>query len=458
MALSTIPLFVSKMENAGLAPPVINIFSHYYQQVVNGESGLISEGDIRPVDPDEVADYADLSAYTEAGQMAAKRSVVIILNGGLGTSMGLSKAKSLLPVKDGRTFLEIKLRQAENSGASLAFMNSFNTHADTINAISSLESSVTPEYFVQNKFPKILKQDFTPAHWPENPNLEWNPPGHGDIYVSLLTSGLLNRFLENDIEFAFISNSDNLGATLDPALLGFFSTSAFPFMMEVAERTVADLKGGHLARHKTGRLVLRELAQCPEDEIKSFQDILTYRYFNTNNIWINLKRLNQLIKKTDSFFLPIMLNPKTLDPRDKNSPPVYQVETAMGAAISFFQNAVAVNVPKRRFHPVKKCNDLLAVRSDLYQLTQDYQLLLNPKRLTPIEINLDPVYYGHINAFEERFKEGIPSLIDCDSLTIKGNVFFEKNIKIRGAVRIKNRSGSAYIINANTLVDRSIKI
>ena len=458
MAESAIQLFVSKMEKAGLASLVINSFSKYYQKVVDGEAGLISDRDIRPVDPKDVEEYAGLAAYTEAGKAASARAVVIVLNGGLGTSMGLTKAKSLLTVKDGKSFLEIKLRQAEKSGATLAFMNSFNTHDDTIQAISQLAPSITPEYFIQNKYPKILKKDLTPAVWPKNEALEWNPPGHGDIFVALMTSGLLNQLLERDIEYAFISNSDNLGATLDPALLGYFSANAFPFMMEVAQRTPADLKGGHLARHKNGRLVLREIAQCPEDEMEAFQNIGAYRYFNTNNIWLNLKRLKSIIKNSNALVLPLILNPKTVDPRDKKSPDVYQIETAMGAAISLFPSAVAVQVSENRFHPVKKCNALLAVRSDCYHLTHEHHLLQNPKRSTPIRINLDPRFYGHIDAFEKRFEKGIPSLVDCESLSIEGDVFFEKNIKILGSVHIKNTSGAPYILKANSIIDHSLEV
>jgi UTP--glucose-1-phosphate uridylyltransferase len=459
MNADAVQLFVSKMEKAGLAAPVINTFLYYYQQVINGESGLLPACDISPVTAKEVEDIADLGTLAETGRRRAKHAVIIILNGGLGTSMGLSKAKSLLEVKDGRSFLEIKLRQAEHSGAALAFMNSFNTHADTIEAISKLKPSLQPEFFVQNKFPKILKKELTPAHWPKDPQLEWNPPGHGDIYVALLTSGLLNGFLEKDLRYAFISNSDNLGATLDPSLLGYFSANEIPFMMEVAQRTPADLKGGHLARHKkSGRLILREIAQCPKDDVSSFQDIGVYRYFNTNNIWINLRMLKKLMERSDAFYLPMMLNPKTLDPRDKHSPPVYQIETAMGAAISLFQNAAAVNVSENRFHPVKTCNDLLAVRSDCYQLSRENHLRLNPKKQSALRIKLDPAFYGNIDMFEDRFKAGVPSLIDCDALTIEGNVFFERNIRIRGAVTIKNTNDAPYIVKAGRVVDRSITV
>ena len=453
-----LPLFISKMKKAGLDSAVIDTFSHYYQLVVDGETGLLSDRDIHPVEPEEVETASGLHAFFESGERAAGSTVVIILNGGLGTSMGLTKAKSLVQVKDGRTFLDIKVRQAENSGARLAFMNSFNTHDDTLQAISALAPTQTPDYFVQNKFPKILKSDFTPAHWPKDPKLEWNPPGHGDIYTALLTSGLLDKLIESGIQYAFISNSDNLGATLDFSLLGYFSTHNFPFMMEVAERTPADLKGGHLARLKTGRFVLREIAQCPKDELGSFQNLHTYRYFNTNNIWVNLNALKDVFQPSGVIFLPIILNPKTVDPRDTTSPKVYQIETAMGAAISLFQRATAVRVDDSRFHPVKKCNDLLSVRSDCYRLTEESLLLLSPQRTHPPAIKLDPRYFGHIDAFEKRFQEGVPSLIDCESLTIEGDVFFEKNVSIQGNVTIKNTRQHPHTIKKGTVIDGSIII
>ena len=129
--------FVLKMERDELPPTVIDTFSHYYRQLAAGESGLISDTDIQPLTPDDILDAASLEAYTAAGQAAMSKAVAIVLNGGLGTSMGLTKAKSLIPVKAEQTFLDIKLKQAEHRGSQLAFMNSFNTHSDTVAAVSA---------------------------------------------------------------------------------------------------------------------------------------------------------------------------------------------------------------------------------------------------------------------------------------------------------------------------------
>jgi UTP--glucose-1-phosphate uridylyltransferase len=449
--------FISKMERAKSPPLVIDTFTYYYKKLVSGATGLISDKDIKPISPDEIEDATRIKEYTESGQKALRHAVIIKLNGGLGTSMGLTKAKSFLKVKNEKTFLEIIVKQAERCRVKLALMNSFSTHEDTIDALSMIKPSDSPLLFIQNKFPKILQEDLAPATWPENVDLEWNPPGHGDIYSAIYTSGVLHSLLNKGIEYAFISNSDNLGATMDESLLGYFCKNRLPFMMEVVPRTPSDVKGGHIARHINGRLILRESAQCPQDEMDAFKDIKRYRFFNTNNIWLNLKALKKLIKKHHTINLPIIKNQKTLDPRDENTPKVFQVETAMGAAISLFEGAAAIRVPTSRFFPVKKCNDLLVIRSDRFVFSKNDHLILNPGiGSRTITIALDPKYYGKIDLFDERFAEGIPSLIDCESLAIEGDVRFEKNVTIKGKVVIKNNGKSQMVIKQGSVIDKDL--
>jgi UTP--glucose-1-phosphate uridylyltransferase len=455
--LPQLPVFAAKMAQAGLAPAVIELFSYYYQKVVNGDRGLISDRDIVPLAPEEVQDMDALASYRTAGRRARPHFVTIILNGGLGTSMGLTGAKSLLAVKNGLTFLDIILRQAERGGTRLAIMNSFRTDADTRAALARIQPARTPLLFIQNKFPKILQQGYGPATWPADPALEWNPPGHGDVYTALFTSGTLQQLLDEGVRYALICNSDNLGATADESLLGYLSEKQVPFMMEVAERTPADMKGGHLARHRNGRLVLREIAQCPPEDLDAFKDIQRFRFFNTNNLWVNLALLQEHIARQKSIHLPMILNPKALDPRDAGSPPVYQVETAMGAAIALFEGAVAVKTRPSRFYPVKKCNELLALRSDCFILDSDGGLQANPqRRLGPIRIALDPLYFGHLEQFDQRFADGVPSLIDCESLTIKGDVAFEGDVTIRGCVTIHNNNPKPVVIKARTLIEGDV--
>ncbi len=453
--------FVAKMKNEGLQPLVIDTFAYYYNQVLSGETGLLYDREIQPVNFQDIKDFDRLEKYAAAGRRALQHCVRIVLNGGLGTTMGLTGPKSLIDAKNGMNFLEIILQQADHSGVQLALMNSFNTQAATQAALSKIKPTRQPFQFIQHKFPKILQKDLRPAAWPQNSELEWNPPGHGDVFTALHTSGMLASLQNDGIRYAFFHNLDNLGAQMDSGLLGYFGEHQFPFMMEVAEKTPADIKGGHLARHRNGRLILREAAQCPQQEINAFRDINRYRFFNTNNIWVNLEALSTLFEKDHTLHLPMILNPKTVDFRNESSPAVYQVETAMGAAISLFDGATAVRVPRSRFFPVKSCNDLLALRSDCYVLEDNYQLHLNPERRSAgkpetVKIKLDPKFYGKIDLLEQRFKEGLPSLVDCESLEIEGDVSFESDVVIQGLVSIKNTQNAAAVIKQGTIINSDL--
>merc|ERR1719506_3074487 len=241
----------------------------------------------------------------------------------------------------------------------------------------------------------MTAEDYSPASWPAEPEHEWCPPGHGDLYPAMLGSGTLDKLLAQGYRYMFVSNSDNLGATMDLSILTYFAETGAPFMMEVAARTDADKKGGHLAIVKeTGGLTLRESAQCPKEDEKAFQDTSKYAYFNTNNLWVDLAQLAAAFDKFGGLLpLPVMTNDKTVDPRDKKSTKVLQLETAMGAAISCFEGAIAIQIPRSRFAPVKKCDDLIALRSDAYVLTEDSRIELAPARNgVPPTIKLDDAY------------------------------------------------------------------
>ncbi len=457
--------FAEKMKSNGLNSVVISNFRHYYALLAAGETGQISKTDIGPVSEGDIADAQGLCGLEEIGQRAAKKTVIIKLNGGLGTSMGLLRTKSLLEVRKGLSFLDITARQVlacrQRLGGKLpvVFMNSFATEADTLKALSVYEGLVYnnfPLSFLQHKFPRILQDGLVPATWPEDPDLEWNPPGHGDIYIALASSGMLQKLLDSDILYAFISNVDNLGAIMDENILGYFAKSNLPFMMEVAHRSEADTKGGHLATKKGGGFILREIAQCPKEELDEFQDIATYKYFNTNTIWINLQALRELLEACGNIIpLPMIRNPKTIDPKDESSPPVYQLEMAMGSAISLFDRATAIRVPRSRFIPVKKCEDLLGIWSDAYLLSDDYHILSNPGRqLDMLTIHLDDRYYKRIDQLKSRFPHGAPSLLECLSLNVRGDIVFGKGVQIKGNVVITNDRETQMTIPDGSTIER----
>lgn len=458
--------FQKKMEAERIPPLIIDKFMAYYKKLLKGERGLLSRKDIIPVKENDIAHMQALRGYSKDGLLAMGKTVIIKLNGGLGTSMGLSKAKSLIEVKKGLSFLDIIARQTlsyrKQTGVEipLILMNSFNTDEDSKKSLGKYPdlSSEIPLSFIQHKFPKVLKETLGPAYWPKDPENEWNPPGHGDIYFALITSGILDKLLEKGYVYAFISNSDNLGAILDYKILGYFASYNFPFMLEVAERTQADIKGGHLAKKISDGLILREIAQCPHQELDEFQDIRIYKYFNTNNIWINLRLLHENLQSVHNMLdLPMIVNEKKIDPRDDFSPEVYQIETAMGSAISVFDNATAIAVPRERFAPVKKCQDLLALWSDCFLLTEDNEIIQSPKRkISGIVIELDEKYYKKIDQLKERFPYGAPSLISCESFKVTGNIYFGKDITIKGNVSILNHSEEKVLIPDGMVISEDL--
>mmetsp|Transcript_10165 Transcript_10165/g.34547 ORF Transcript_10165/g.34547 Transcript_10165/m.34547 type:complete len:473 (-) Transcript_10165:375-1793(-) len=438
------PAFEEKMKAEGLNESAIAAFKYNYGVLVSGASTMIPESSIAPVE--SLPRLESLKVSPDATLL--KKTVMLKLNGGLGTGMGLDKAKSLLEVKDGQTFLDLIAMQARSMRAEfqvpLAFMlmNSFSTSKDTLEFLAKYKDLGTGSdlEFVQNKAPKVDASTFAPAYWPADPSLEWCPPGHGDLYPALLGSGTLDKLLADGKQYMFVSNSDNLGATLDLKLLTYFASQEAPFMMEVAQRTEADKKGGHLARDaRTGDLLLRESAQCPKEDEDAFQDVSKYQYFNTNNLWIDLVALKAQFVKHDGLLpLPLIANAKTVDPRDKTSTKVFQLETAMGSAISCFEGAIAVCIPRARFAPVKTTADLLALRSDAYVTTSDFRVELSPRRNgVPPVIKLDD-RYKFVDAFDQLCPHGTPSLLNCTKLEIKGRVAFNAGVIFRGTVSVIN--------------------
>ena len=453
-------LFIKKMEREGQPKVAVDTFVHNYHLLSQGNTGCIREEEICAVTPDELDDLSKTAALQKAGEEALSRTVIIKLNGGLGTTMGLSTAKSLIAVKNELSFLDITALQIRNLNEQfkinipLILMNSFNTDEDSLKALDKYHDikNDVPFSFVQHKFPKIMACDLKPVNSPENPQFEWNPPGHGDLYAAIYSCGILQKLLDKGYRYAFISNIDNLGATLDTAILGYFAKRELSFLMEVTDRTFMDRKGGHLARFKNGKLVLREVAQCLKEDSESFADTKRYRYFNTNNLWIRLDALSE-IWKNGQLDLPMIRNTKKLDVRDNGSPDVIQLESAMGSAISVFENTDALRVPRERFAPVKNCEELLLLWSDYYKLRPDYHVTADPKRkAAQVNITLDPQFYGRLDQLKKRFPYGAPSFADCESLKITGDVHFGKNVTITGqTLIINNESAPTFIPDGSKL-------
>jgi UTP--glucose-1-phosphate uridylyltransferase len=429
-------------EAGGARGPELAALRRRLQQLADPQAGLLPGEVLEPV-----ADLPRLEQLPEPPPGRARdvldRLVVLKLNGGLGTSMGLAGPKSLLEVKPGTSFLDVlarqvlALRERYRARLPLVLMNSAATRDAALKVLSGyggLEVPGVPLDFLQGREPKIGADDWRPARWPADPELEWCPPGHGDIYTALAASGTLDALLGAGLRYAFVSNSDNLGAVADVRIAAWLAAGRVPFALEAVRGTAADRKGGHLARYH-GRVVLRETAQVPDGDT-SFTDVQRWRWYNTNNIWIDLHALKDLQAADPAApALPLILNRKTVDPRDPASTPVIQLESAMGAAIGSIPGARALHVPRSRFAPVKTTDDLLLVRSDGYELTSDGQMKPGFDSPGPV-VTLDKDYYKLLPGFERRFPAGPPSLRRCRRFDVQGDVTFGKGVVAVGDVRV----------------------
>ncbi len=432
-----------KMHSAGINTAAIDVFSHYYKELEAGATGLILEDSIEPLLKPDALEGLDISAADARDAFA--KTAIIKLNGGLGTSMGMDRAKSLLPVRGGKTFLDLIVEQVRQARAAtgarvpLLLMNSFRTREDSLAALAAypdLSVAGLPLDFLQNAEPKIRVDDLTPVSWPADRTLEWCPPGHGDIYTAILASGVLEQLLDAGFRYASASNSDNLGAVPSPRIAGWFAASGAPYAAELCPRTLADKKGGHLAIRKSdGRLILRDTAQTAPHEMDFFTDEFRHPFFHTNNLWFDLEKLHSALTERGAVLgLPLIRNVKTVDPTDPTSPEVFQIETAMGAAIEVFEGATAIVVGRDRFLPVKTTNDLLTLRSDAYALAEDGALRLAVE--TAPLVDLDSRHYKTMAGFDERFPFGAPSLRGATSLTVHGDWTFGSDVVVTGAVSL----------------------
>lgn len=411
------------------------------EQLDDPSAGLLPSEELEPVpDLPRLADLPDPDP--ERAREVLDRVAVITVNGGLGTTMGLSAPKSLIEVRPGHTFLDVLARQVVSArrehGARLPLllMNSTTTRGPSLDRLGrhpDLEQDL-PLDFLQGREPKLRADDLMPVEWPADPRLEWCPPGHGDLYTALAATGTLTALLDAGIRWAFVSNADNLGAVVDPRIVTWMAAEGAPFVMETVRGTAADRKGGHLALHE-GRMVLRETAQVPAGD-RSFTDVDRWRHYNSNNLWIDLAALRDLqTGDPGAPALPLIVNRKTVDPTDPTSPAVLQLESAMGAAIGAIPGARALEVPRTRFAPVKTTDDLLVVRSDAYALGDDGRLLPTFDGPGPV-VALDPEHYRQLAGLERFVAKGAPSLRECERLEVTGPVTFGRDVVVRGRVHV----------------------
>ena len=437
---------IAKMRAAGVSPTAIAVFAGYYAELAAGATGLIPEAAIAPL-----ADVPHLDDLAETPEDAAAlaKTVVIRLNGGLGTSMGLARAKTLLPVRAGHTFLDVIVRQVlaarRRYGVRLPllFLDSFATRADCLDALSAypdVRVDDLPLDMLQSEEPKLRQDDLTPVAWPAQPRLEWCPPGHGDLYPTMLDTGVLDVLLGAGYRYASISNADNLGAAPLALLAGWFARSGAPYAAEITPRTPMDVKGGHLARRvRDGRLILRETAQTSPEEMRFFTDASRHPFAHCNNLWFDLEALREALRERGGVLrLPLIRNAKTVDPADPASPPVWQIECAMGAAIEIFDGATAIAVSRRRFVPVKTTNELTLLRSDVFDFGEDWVPRATVETLPVVTLSSDYKLIGGLEALMP-YPLG---LRDARTLAVRGPWRFGRDVRVVGDVVLGPKGGT----------------
>jgi len=437
-------------------------FKNLFGKFINSTGPSVNWDKIEKLPQESIEPYSHLACpeSKEAVKALLDQLVVIKLNGGLGTSMGCSGPKSVIPVRNDLTFLDLTVQQIEylnkkyDSNVPLVLMNSFNTDEDTMKIIRKYSGfKVQIRTFNQSRYPRINRESLMPVARScktEDDINAWYPPGHGDFYQSFANSGLLTEFVDAGKRHCFISNIDNLGATVDLNILNFIHSNDKEFVMEVTDKTRADIKGGTLIQYE-GKLRLLEVAQVPKEHEDDFKSVKKFNVFNTNNLWISLPAIQRLVDER-TLDMEIIVNPKSLD----GGLNVYQLETAVGAAMKCFDSAIGINVPRSRFLPVKQTSDLLLVMSNLYSLDHG-ALIMSPMRMFPSTplIKLGENHFKKVSPFLSRFGS-IPDVLELDHLTVSGDVTFGRGVSLRGTVIIIANHGDRIDIPSGAILENKI--
>ncbi|XP_064915318.1 UTP--glucose-1-phosphate uridylyltransferase isoform X1 [Columba livia] len=441
-------------------------FKKLFHRFLQEKGPSVDWGKIQRPPEDSIQPYEKIKARGLPDNIASvlNKLVVVKLNGGLGTSMGCKGPKSLIGVRNENTFLDLTVQQIEhlnksyNTDVPLVLMNSFNTDDDTKKILQKYSHSRVKIYtFNQSRYPRINKETLLPiakdvSYSGENTEC-WYPPGHGDIYASFYNSGLLDNLIAEGKEYIFVSNIDNLGATVDLYILNHLMNppngKRCEFVMEVTNKTRADVKGGTLTQYEN-KLRLVEIAQVPKAHVDEFKSVSKFKIFNTNNLWIALSAIKRLQEK-NAIDMEIIVNPKTLD----GGLNVIQLETAVGAAIKSFENSLGINVPRSRFLPVKTTSDLLLVMSNLYSLNAGSLTMSEKREFPTVPLVKLGSSFTKVQDYLRRF-ESIPDMLELDHLTVSGDVTFGKNVSLKGTVIIIANHGDRIDIPAGALLENKI--
>jgi UTP--glucose-1-phosphate uridylyltransferase len=189
--------------------------------------------------------------------------------------------------------------------------------------------------------------------------------------------------------------------------------------------------------------------------VNEFKSIKKFKYFNTNNVWMNLRAVKRVVENNE-LGMEIIPNGKSIpaDQKGEADVSIVQLETAVGAAIRHFSNAHGVNVPRRRFLPVKTCSDLMLVKSDLYTLRHG-QLVMDPNRFGPAPLIKLGNDFKKVSAFQSRIPS-IPKILELDHLTITGAVNLGRGVVCKGTVIIVATEGQTIDVPPGSILENVV--
>lgn len=434
-------------------------FKKLFDTFVDRQKFVIDWDKIKPPPEGMVVHSNTLPPVPEASKKDLLNKLCVLkLNGGLGTTMGCTGPKSVIEVRGDLTFLDLTVQQIEqlnvkyNANVPLILMNSFNTHEETQKIIEKYKShsNIVVHAFNQSRYPRIFKETLLPMPTNYNSKLsDWYPPGHGDVYEAFKNSGLLDKMIAEGKEYVFISNVDNLGATVDVDILAYLEKAQAEFCMEVTDKTRADVKGGTLIDYE-GKATLLEIAQVPSAFVEEFKSIKKFKIFNTNNLWVSTKAIDRVVKEDLLKDMDIIVNPKVVDGKA-----AIQLERAAGSAIQYFSKGIGINVPRSRFLPVKSTSDLFIVQSNLYSL-EDGSLVMNSKRaFTSVPLVKLGDEFKKVSDFLRRF-QNTPDILELDHLTVSGDVTFGSDVVLKGTVIIVSNHGSRIDIPSGSVLENKV--
>lgn len=434
---------------------LVDTFIGFKESSAKGTNLISNWDEIKSPDENNLRHYDSIKTHnTSESKNILSKIVMCKLNGGLGTGMGCTGPKSAIEVRNGKNFIDLILEQlseAKNTygvNIPLLLMNSFYTHSATQSIIEKTSKGLDVRCFQQNRFPRLDKETGLPLDESVFGNEAWYPPGHGDIYRCLNSSGLLDSLIEQGKEVLFVSNADNLGAVADVNILSYMLKNDIPFLMEMTEKTSADVKGGTLYQ-ENDRLRLLEIAQVPEEHIDEFASTQKFKLFNTNNIWINLIHLRKRMDE-GQMDVPVIINEKTVSGKI-----AVQLETAIGSALDQFNGAVGLSVGRERFLPVKKTSDLLIAQSTLIEF-QNGRPVRNPERTLK---NLPNIVWGEEFKNVDDYLNRIPNppdMTELEDLNIQGDVKLGANTILRGKVSLKGGEKGLIVPDGSIVEDKEI--